>query len=400
MWTPAGNEIAQDALGVLAPTDVLFEFEEPLTFACRDRDGQLLLAHSLCAEGMLSRYLIVVTDERVIAELKAGRLDVLGALRQPRCWIADFGPEWEVKNLWSIPFDKVPVDVLPKPWAMLTPELEPLLRLRLIGTGVGPGKTSAADVRMAAQSAESSLRGLARIALTVQTRAGRPAHEVRYYSNPPFLSCRAASFEIAFGRPEERRLLPQDEEVFAEMGRLLERGLEILRKEDGRIRSEKHPESDEEIQLFEAIKSLTPPTRGGVDRIEVGGRLVEQLPSSAVLTRDDRRKVVERIKASRKAPRQVIHFRVMGVIPEADQDAFTFTLREFDSSDLPDIGTLTEISFQFEDRLYEDVMDAFNSREQVVVFGVKIGSDFQALDIQSPAAESSDDAGPASLPSE
>src|SRR5690606_14823777 len=122
MWAPTGKQIEKDALGVLTPIEVLFEYEEPLTFVSEDLDGQPLLAHSLCAEGPLSRYLIAVADQRVIQELKAGRLDILGALRQPRCWIADFGGDWQVVSLWLVSFDQIPKDHLPRPGAMLTPE--------------------------------------------------------------------------------------------------------------------------------------------------------------------------------------------------------------------------------------------------------------------------------------
>ena len=46
--------------------------------------------------------------------------------------------------------------------------------------------------------------------------------------------------------------------------------------------------ADQALQLFEAIKAMTPPTRGGVDRVEVGGGLVDGFAGSKVLTRDDR----------------------------------------------------------------------------------------------------------------
>ena len=178
MWAPEGKPIDKKTLGALAPAEVLFEFEEPLTFVCQDPEGQLLLAHSLCAEPDLSRYLVAVTDQEVIDGLKAGRVDVLGALRQPRCWIVDFGRGWEIVGIWSVLFDKIPKDLLPRAGAMLTPDLDPFFRVRLVGPGVGPGKTSAADVRMAAQAAESGLRGLARIALDAKKRgtgsAGHP----------------------------------------------------------------------------------------------------------------------------------------------------------------------------------------------------------------------------------
>jgi hypothetical protein len=110
MWEPNGEGIDTATLGELRPEEVLFEFEEPLTFICRGGDGQMLLAHNLCAEGSLSRYLVVVTDQESINRLKDGRLDMLAALRRSRCWIADVGPGWEIKGLWLIAFDKVPCE--------------------------------------------------------------------------------------------------------------------------------------------------------------------------------------------------------------------------------------------------------------------------------------------------
>jgi hypothetical protein len=394
MWAPNGTHIEKKLFGDLSPVEVLFEFGEPLTFVCRDRDGQTLLAHSLCGETKLTRYLLSISDQRVIDDLKAGRLDLLEALRQPRCWIVDFGPSWHIEDLWQIPFDKVPRDLLPHPGAMLTPDLDPLLRLRLVGSGVGPGKTSASDVRIAAQAAESSLRGLARIALAAQKRTGRPAREVRFYSNPPYQYSRAASFEIAFGRPREQTILPQDEEVFHEMGRLLELGLEVIHAELGDSTPAKGLEPEEEIQLLEAIKALTPPTRGGIDRIEVGGRLVEQLEKATILTREDRRKVVERVKTTRKAPRKEELFVVTGVAEEADQGTSTFTLRELEPVVVPVVGAVAEIRFAFEDHLFDAVLDAFNSQERVVVVGERIGTSHKALDLRYADDASADDAHP------
>jgi hypothetical protein len=119
MWEPNGKAIDTATLGELHSEEVLFEFEEPLTFVCRDRDDQMLLAHNLCAEGDVSRYLLVATDQEFIDGLKAGRLDILAALRQPRCWIVDFGSDWAIRRLWLTAVDKVSSDHLPKPGAML-----------------------------------------------------------------------------------------------------------------------------------------------------------------------------------------------------------------------------------------------------------------------------------------
>lgn len=385
MWDPEGKRVEPSALGTLTPTEVLFEFEEPLTFACEDPDGQLLLAHHLFAEGAISRYLVAVTDLRILQELKAGRLDILSGLRQPRCWIADVAGDGKVASLWLIPFGRIPGDHLPAPGVMISPELEPAFRIRLIGPGVGPGKTSAADIRMAAQAAESGLRGLARIALDVEKRAGHVSRAVHDFSDLPYRFTRAASFEIAFGRPEGW-LAGMDDVVFREMGKLFDLGLLDLRRQEESPSPNPILSAEQTLQLHEAIKAFTPPTRGGVERIEVGGVLVESFGGSKILTRDDRARATSRIKAVRKLPRIEEPFRVAGVVEEADQGEYAFTLRQLDPRTTPAAIQAAEIRFKFEDHLFDAVMDAFNSTDRMVVVGERIGAVNKALDIQLETA--------------
>jgi hypothetical protein len=272
---------------------------------------------------------------------------------------------------------------------MITPELDPIFRLRLIGPGVGPGNTTAADIRMAAQAAEWGLRGLARIALDEKKQVGQVRRTIRDYSDLPYQYALAASFEIAFGRPRDR-LPTVDDEVFHEMGRLLEIGLEALRtngEESGPIAD---LNEDQTVQLLEAIKALTPPMRGGVERVEVGGGLTDALTGSKILTRDDRLRSLQRVKISRKIPVKEDPFRVTGVAEGADQGFDFFTLRQLVPADIPGVGPVGEIKFFFDDHLFDKVSDAWNSQERVTVVGERIGNDFKALDIQestlAPAA--------------
>lgn len=382
MWEPEGNKIAEAELGSLEPGEVLFEYEgELLTFVARDMDGEALLLHNVMAFDRATRYVVAAIDARILGDLKAGRIDILTALRQPRCWVADVAEDACVKALWRVEFASIPEEVLPRPGAMVNPDLDPVFRLRLIGSGVGPGKTSAADVRMAAQAAESGLRGLARIALDQKKKVGTVPGNVRHYSDNPYLFSRAASFEIAFGRPRDR--LPGiDEEVFAEMGRLLERGLKAVRADNGSLSLIEGLDADQASQLFEVIRSLSPPTRGDVERVEIGGELVDQVTGPRVLTRDDRDRSVRRIKATRKAPRKEAPFRVSGVIEEADQGILGFTLRQLDPVEAATFGNASEIAFRFEEHLYDTVMEAFNSLERMVVVGERVDSTYQALDVQ------------------
>jgi len=234
---------------------------------------------------------------------------------------------------------------------------------------------------MAAQAAESGLRGLARIALDEKKQVGQVRRNVRDYSDLPYQYTRAASFEIAFGRPRDR-LPGVDDEVFDEMGRLLKKGLEALRTNGDDLVPVEGLNEDQAAQLFEAIKALTPPMRGGVERVEVGGGLTDALTGSKILTRDDRLRSLQRVKASRKIPVKEAPFRVTGVAEGADQGFDFFTLRQLVPSDIPGVGPVSEIKFFFDDHLFDKVADAWNSQERVTVVGERIGSDFKALDIQ------------------
>ena len=103
MWEPRGKAIDRDSLGSLEPQEVLFEFEgEPLTFVVRDRDGELLLVHSLSVFNRISRYLVSPIDDRILGDLKAGRIDIRTGLRQSRCWVADIREDASVDALWRI----------------------------------------------------------------------------------------------------------------------------------------------------------------------------------------------------------------------------------------------------------------------------------------------------------
>ena len=193
MWEPHGKLVDSESLGPLRPVEVLYEFEgEYLTYLAFDPNDEPLLVHNLCVFQRTSRYVVSAIDSRILAGLKAGRIDVYSALQQPRCWIADLvandsaEPPWRIRALHRIEFEIIPGDHLPHPGTMLNPDLEPLFRLRLIGSGVGPRKTSVADIRMAAQAVESGLRGLARIALDERKKVGLVRRDIRHYWDLPY----------------------------------------------------------------------------------------------------------------------------------------------------------------------------------------------------------------------
>jgi len=137
MWEPKGKLVDSDSLGPLEPVEVLYEFGcEFLTYVARDRNDAPLLVHSLSVFNRTSRYVVSAVDSRILGELKAGRMDIYSALQQPRCWIADVvgdnsaHPPWRIHALHRVDFDAIPIDYLPRPGVMLTPDVQLLAHER------------------------------------------------------------------------------------------------------------------------------------------------------------------------------------------------------------------------------------------------------------------------------
>jgi hypothetical protein len=150
--------------------------------------------------------------------------------------------------------------------------------------------------------------------------------------------------EIAFGRPRDR--LPSvDDAVFDEMGRLLNLGLAAVRTNGEESVPIEGLDDNQTAQLFEAIRALTPPMRGGVKRIELGGELTGQVTTSRVLTRDDRLRAVERIKAWKKVPAKGVLFRVTGVAEGLTRGWISSCSESWNRATSRESGPLMRLSF-------------------------------------------------------
>ena len=141
-------------------------------------------------------------------------------------------------------------------------------------------------------------------------------------------------------------------------------------------------DQDESTRLIEALKALTPSTQGDVDRVEIGGTLVERYRPPVTMTREDRRVISARLKIMRGGAPSEEPFRVRGVISEADQELCSFKLRDLVHVGNTRFREVDELTFGFDEHVYEIVMEAFNSLERVVVVGEMIAGKNQALDVK------------------
>jgi hypothetical protein len=303
------------------------------------------------------------------------------ALSQPRLWVADVIREWQVCTVWRGHINDVPAHVLPKPGVMLTPELDAILTVRLVGGAIGRARTPSSVLKIAIEGVEKAFKKLAEFVLHRSQGAGRPSKLLRYFYDLPAQHLAYNSFEIAFRDPlsvNQRRLTDEDAETFRRMGKLLSQGLDWASDPES---APLQIDAEERLVVLEALKHLTPSTQGDVDEIHVGGRILGAKRPVARLTRATRRRVTAEL---RQAPERAEVVNVVGIIGEADRDRSSFTLRY-----LEDDGTIpeTEMEFVFGDELLDDVIDAFSERRRVRVIGRVFTAGTYDVLLLSPAEE-------------
>ncbi len=100
MWTPESHPVKWDKIK-LRPVDVLYHYDEPLIFTVNFGPA-IFLAYKVGSGTVHNRFLMVPTFDAALAELKAGRLSVRGALDQQTYWIIDADEHLQVKVAWQV----------------------------------------------------------------------------------------------------------------------------------------------------------------------------------------------------------------------------------------------------------------------------------------------------------
>jgi hypothetical protein len=126
MWHVAGNQVAHNWLRQ-DPVRVLYEFDGPKIFLCKDIPGNLYLAYQCDESEELLRFLVVPFSEDLERRLTSGEMNVRDALTRAKAWLFDFGNDWSPLSCWEINVDDLPPGVLPEPGVMLWPHLQPVM---------------------------------------------------------------------------------------------------------------------------------------------------------------------------------------------------------------------------------------------------------------------------------
>jgi hypothetical protein len=110
MWNVQGTPIAGN-WPALKPETVLYAYDGPRTFTCKDAAGNFYLAHWCDEDAVGSRFLLVAFSETQLKELTTGDIDVREALSSPRAWIVDLDDDWKVIQCWRVNVDQLPEGV-------------------------------------------------------------------------------------------------------------------------------------------------------------------------------------------------------------------------------------------------------------------------------------------------
>jgi hypothetical protein len=110
------------------PIRVLYFFDGPRAFICKDHLDNNFLAYQLDEDANALRYLVVPCGDDLEHQLTAGLTSVLDALSQKQTWLIDLGNDWRVLRAWKIAIRDLPDDALPRPGVMLWAHQTPVIQ--------------------------------------------------------------------------------------------------------------------------------------------------------------------------------------------------------------------------------------------------------------------------------
>lgn len=371
-YSNVGEEVGIARFGELKPERVLYDFNGARIFTAQSGDGDCLLAYSCGETEDSDQYLVVPCSGAKIEELLRGSITLREVLGQPSAWIVNISTEGKVTRAARVAVGTLPEDALPRPNTYLYSALQPLFSVKLLGEDLIPGRVPASVVKSGIDHAYRALKVLVERALKASGAQGRPEERMRRHYDLPTQRLAFGSFEIAFGAPLGHDDTvdsladtdgSQDEIVQGRVSRLIDVGAEWLRS--GALTNWEGDREDFGAVL-NALSSLAPPSKGIIQKVEVGGTLVSKGVTKLVLTRTETRSIKKALQSWPSAEETVVE---KGFIRELDLDKQTFTLRS-----QPD-GGADLLRGWVADELIDDVSAAFLQITLVRIVGVRSGGD-------------------------
>ncbi|MBC7543231.1 MAG: hypothetical protein H7338_10920 [Candidatus Sericytochromatia bacterium] len=362
-WDLQGHHLDPTWIGAFTPIDVLYAFEGPQTFTCRNSEGNLLLAH-LCDQGPEAfRYLVVPTDGSTVDALRSGAMPTRNALLQPWTWIIDQCFDGSVRAVWQVNPADLPDDCWPRPGAYLWPAFGPLLTVKLSGTELTAQRVTPAVMKRLMDGVTGALKVLLERGLERLQPGEVLLGSLRRLFELPLAAVAFNSLEVTFAAPVFPDHTTQavdgarhpEAELLKLAGEMLQLGLQWL-----------HADEPANVAIdadwratVEALEQLTPPLRGLVTDVEIGGRLVGRRVGRPFTLN---RQAAQRVRAEmQRVVAGHTYFAREGFVQECDRDRLSFSLRDAESNEIARCA--------FEDTLLDDVLSALVSDDPYLVVG-------------------------------
>lgn len=123
MWQVTGAQTSGSWLD-LEPITVLYDFDGPRIFTCKDDRGKLFLAYQCGEANRIMRFLVVPFSEESEQRLTTGQDSLHDVLMRPQAWVFDLDFQWNVIGTWRIEVENLPTDCVPRPGVMLWSHLQ------------------------------------------------------------------------------------------------------------------------------------------------------------------------------------------------------------------------------------------------------------------------------------
>lgn len=377
IWTVANTACGWLKLSKLEPVRVLDELDGPRLFTVKSDDGQNLLAYMCGEDSAVERFLLVPTSDRIVKRIECNELSLRDALTQQAVMVMiDQRRDGSLGDPVAVDFADLPTSALPRAGTFLSPLPRPLISVRLIGDELIPGRVPASVVKRAVDGVTGAVRTLIRHVLDVPQDTGRPTDSFRRYYDLPATAFAFRSFEVSFGRPEPQDLA-DDSQVLNDVSELLTKGLEWASATDG----QEAGSTREWAAVVEAISHLTPPQKGIIESVEIGGLLTKCSRQVFTLSREASERVsFARKKLASKNPSEVAY---EGVVREFDKDQMTFWLRTHGGADI--------LHVSFTPDQYDDALLAFDTEKLVTVFAYRASESKRVAELISIAFKAEPD---------
>lgn len=376
MLPPTTAQASTPPLDALETVEVLYSYDGPRIFTTANQ-GKLFLAYLCDEDDDVARYIVAPTNEKIIADLKDGRLSVRSALEQSWLWLVDRShPGGELKAWRVSSLSELPADTVPKAGVPLLPAHRALVSVKLDGPELSTGRAPSSVVKRAVEGMGGALKVLLDWTIAA-TKQAKPERMRRLY-DLPVQQLAFGSVEVGFALPADAQgnLFPDDEQkVLRSALTMLDEALAWASSEEDAILP---ADEDQRSAYLEAIEKLVPPSRGPVTTTKVGGRGL-RASRIRVLDRTATERVRVAIQQMKRPPGPVSY---TGLIRELDKDRSTFTLRDDAGNDI--------CACSFNDDLSSEVERAFALVTRVTIVGNKVPGrrEIELTNIAQPSSDS------------